>query len=78
MTTRQFAAKYGIKLRSNPSLSPLGKVIDQYQIEHRLSQQEFADKAGIDRLTLRHVCSGSKKFYDVNVIAGIQKVLEGT
>lgn len=77
MTTRQFAAKYGIKLRVQKKLTDLGRLIEIYMDHHKLSRQDFAVKAGITRQTLDGVMTGSKKFYDARVLSGIQRVLLG-
>lgn len=76
MNTRQFAKKYGVKLRSRAPLSPLGDTIDAYCIAHKMSRQAFADRAGIARQTLSGVIRNNKKWIDVRVMTGIKKALE--
>lgn len=77
MTTRQFAAKYGIKLRAQKKLTDLGRLIEIYMDHHKMNRQDFADKAGICRQTLGGVMTGSKKFCDARILSGIQRVLLG-
>lgn len=73
----QLAAKYDINLVRpwHKKLAPLGVKIHEHCLDYGISQQGFADKAGITRITLRAVMFGETKTTKVRVFEAIMKAL---
>ena len=78
VNTRDYARKHGLTVRGlEKPLSRIGREINDYMVAREMSQQAFADKAGITRSTLYRLMHGQGKSVQRRTIESIKCILEG-